>query len=213
MKKNFDDDPFASKYLDDLTKVFTPLPPLEFNKRKPLDLSILGLKGDGRKHLLNFDPEVLNKNDPLGRKDSLNTYESEIDTYESEIGRRRGFTVTAAMDPERARAIQAAAGDFAGKLSVRTFDPSDPAQRASYAQLVADVERERQALDYNADRLPRTPEEVDRQIIDPAERAGRILVSITDQTTSTEGCFPDFWSRVDEISAAAAAADDAAQNR
>jgi len=114
--------------------------------------------------------------------------------YERE---KKPFIVTAVSRPERATAIKQAAGDFAGRISVSTFDPKDPAERQAYAKLVSEKEQGR--MYFNSDRMsnePRTPEQVDRQVIGPAERADLELIAIENQGPES---LDTFWQRVDEI--------------
>lgn len=114
------------------------------------------------------------------------------------------FIVTNSTKPERAVAIRLAAGDFAGRVSVSTYDPKDPEQRSRYARLVAGKERQLYSEGMvipGARSQPRTAEEIDRQVIEHAEHKGLELIAI--ESRGPEG-LGTFWQRVDEISAQAA---------
>lgn len=102
-------------------------------------------------------------------------------------------TITNTVSPDRARAIEQAAAEFG--IEARRYDPDDPEQRDRYIQLVIDNER-RVSVNKQPMHAVRTPEQVQRDVIDRARKTGRVLLALT---PPGEGCLTKFWGRVDQI--------------
>lgn len=112
----------------------------------------------------------------------------------------RSKVVTEITRPARVEALRQAAAETAGKVIVRTYDPSNTEERAAYALLVAAGDEARFDSPTNDASGPvriRGVEEIDRDVIASAMRDGLELVAV-------ESELPDlgvFYSRADEISA------------
>src|SRR2546421_535382 len=111
------------------------------------------------------------------------------------------IVVTGSHTPEKLEAMRQAAGEVAGGIVVRTYDASNPEERAAYANLIATLELQHYHKRYeysDGPKHPRTPAEIDKQVIEYAVRKGYALVAIERHEPGDMG---DFWRRTTQIEA------------
>lgn len=109
--------------------------------------------------------------------------------------------ITSVSTYERADTFRQAAAEVSGIIVVNVLDPAVPEQADLFAEAYADKELEgpmrglSSAIgEYTA---PRTPDQIKNDVVEPALRAGRVLVMIEH---GKQG-LAEFWERAAAISA------------
>jgi len=108
--------------------------------------------------------------------------------------------ITGIYEPERAESLRKAAG-FTEGVEVEVFDPSIPNEANEFA--IAAAQEEVTSYSSGVERhnnsrsVPRTPDQIKRDVVDFALRGGKVLVVIQ----CGHNDLGDFWKRADQLSA------------
>jgi hypothetical protein len=110
--------------------------------------------------------------------------------------------VLGSYSPEKVAAMRQAAIELGGSVAIRTYDPSIPEERQAYAELNSLIEADSQNYEKGSEgsrpRVPRSPAEIEREVIDHAASRGYELVAIEQPDSD----FGEFWRQVDQVVAA-----------